>query len=82
MKRLLVAVHWATFFWAATSYIWLGFYKIGDSGLQVIMAGLVPHVIAIALWGIMEGKVVLFPWKLGVNPEEFMMGETKNRLDR
>ena len=77
MRRLLVAIHWTTFFWAATFYMWMGFYKIGDSALQVFMAGLVPHVIVIAVWRIMERKVVLFPWKLGVTPEEFIMGETK-----
>ena len=51
--------------------MWMGFYRIGDSALQVFMTGLVPHVIAIAVWRVMERKVVLFPWKLGVNPEEF-----------
>ena len=77
MKRLLVAIHWITFLWAATFYVWMGFYRIGDSALQVFMTGLVPHVIAIAVWRVMERKVVLFPWKLGVNPEEFILGETK-----
>ena len=61
MKRLLVAIHWTTFFWAATFYMWMGFYRIGDSALQVFMTGLVPHVIAIAVWRVMERKVVLFP---------------------
>lgn len=55
----------------------MGFYQIGDSALQVFTMGLAPHVIATAVWRVMEGKVVLFPWKLGVNPEEFIMGETK-----
>ena len=77
MKRLLVAIHWATFFWAATFYMWMGFYQIGDSAIQVFTTGLAPHFIAIAVWRLMEGKVVLFPWRLGVNPEEFMLGETK-----
>ena len=54
MKRLLVAIHWATFFWAATFYMWMGFYRIGDSALQVFMTGLVPHVIAIAVWRVIE----------------------------
>ena len=78
MKRLLVGIHWATFLWAVTFYMWMGFYKIGESALQVFMTGLVPHVIVIVVWRMIEGKVILFPWKLGVNPEEFIMGETKS----
>ena len=77
MKRLLVAIHWITFLWAATFYVWMGFYRIGDSALQVFTIGLAPHVIATLIWFVIRGKVVLFPWKLGVNPEEFIMGETK-----
>ena len=78
MKRLLVAIHWATFFWAATFYMWIGFYQIGDSALQVLTTGLTPHVVSIVVWWIREGKIVLFPWRLGVSPEELLMGETNS----
>lgn len=78
MKRLLVAAHWATFFWAGTFYMWLGFFQIGDSALQVFTTGFAPHIIAISVWRVMEGAVVFFPWKLGINPEEFMMGKNKS----
>ncbi len=77
MKRLLVAIHWVTFFWAATFYMWLGFYRIGESALEVFSIGLAPHIICITVWWIRHGKLVIFPWKLGVGPEEFMMGEPK-----
>ncbi len=77
MKRFLVAVHWATFFWVATFYLWMGFFRIGDSAWQVFAAGFTPHIIAIGMWRVIVGKVILFPWKLGVSPEEFVMGEVK-----